>query len=146
MKKYSAIFIDTWGFLALGYRRDSYHQQVKQIYAEMLSNKIPMYTSDYILDEVMTLMFKREIFQEAVKFVEGIFKAGEFGNLRIDRVNSEAFQAAWELRLKFQDKPEISFTDLTSMVIMRERGIQYVLTGDEHFIQVGMGFVRIPKV
>lgn len=146
MKKYSAIFIDTWGFLALGHRRDSYHQQVKQIYAEMLSAKIPMYTSDYVLDEVITLIFKREIFQDAVKFVEGIFKARELGNLRIERVNSEVFQAAWELRLKFQDKPEISFTDLTSMVIMRERGIHYVLTGDEHFIQVGMGFVRIPKV
>ncbi len=35
-------------------------------------------------------------------------------------------------------------TDLTSMVIMRERSIQKILTDDDHFIQVGMGLQKIP--
>ena len=30
------------------------------------------------------------------------------------------------------------------MVIMEERGISQVLTEDAHFIQVGMGFIKIP--
>ncbi len=38
----------------------------------------------------------------------------------------------------------ISFTDLTSMSIMTELDIREVLTGDEHFLHVGMGFQRIP--
>jgi preprotein translocase subunit Sec63 len=53
--------------------------------------------------------------------VEGIFKAAERSHLTIERVTSERFAAAWKLRQRFQDKPKISFTDLTSMIIMRER-------------------------
>jgi predicted nucleic acid-binding protein len=62
----------------------------------------------------------------------------------MERVISERFAMAWELRKQFQDKPGISFTDLTSMAIMRDLGISHVLTADEHFIQVGMGFFRVP--
>jgi len=41
-------------------------------------------------------------------------------------------------------QPKISFTDLTSMVIMKELGIKDIITGDEHFNGVGMGFKRVP--
>jgi predicted nucleic acid-binding protein len=30
------------------------------------------------------------------------------------------------------------------MVIMRELGINQVLTEDEHFMHVGLGFIRVP--
>ena len=54
----------------------------------------------------------------------------------VERVTSDRFGAAWELRKRFQDKPRISFTDLTSMVIMQERGIPLVVTEDEDFFQI----------
>jgi uncharacterized protein len=60
-----------------------------------------------------------------------------------ERITSERFALASGLRKRFQDKPKISFTDLTCMVIMRERSIQKVLTDDDHFIQVGMGLQKI---
>ncbi|NJR66382.1 MAG: PIN domain-containing protein [Leptolyngbyaceae cyanobacterium CRU_2_3] len=144
MMAYSSIFIDTWGWVSLGHRRDNYHPAVKQVYEQMRAAQSPIHTSDYVLDEVMTLLFKRENFQEAVRFMEGIFAAVELGQVQVHRVTSEYFSSAWKLRKKFQDKPLISFTDLTSMAIMQAQDIQFVLTQDEHFIQVGMGFVRVP--
>jgi predicted nucleic acid-binding protein len=30
------------------------------------------------------------------------------------------------------------------MIVMKERGIKDVLTEDEHFLQVGMGFRKLP--
>ncbi len=48
------------------------------------------------------------------------------------------------LRLKYQDKPKISFTDFTSMVVMKELSIKTILTEDEHFEHVGMGIQRLP--
>jgi len=51
---------------------------------------------------------------------------------------------AWELRKKFDNKPLISFTDLTSIVIMQGHKIKEILTDDNHFVQVGMGFVIVP--
>lgn len=144
MAKPEPILIDTWGWLALGHRRDQYHQDVKALYQKLRATQTPIHTSDYILDEVMTLLFKREVFQEAVQFVEGIFRAVELEQVEIHRITSQRFQTAWSLRKQFQDKPLISFTDLTSMALMRELNIQQVLTQDEHFIQTGMGFVRVP--
>jgi len=78
-------------------------------------------------------------------FMEGIFLAAEQGRLTIERVTSERFTSTWRLRKRFQDKPKISFTDLTSMVIMEERGIRQIITEDEHFHHVGMGFQKVPK-
>jgi len=36
--------------------------------------------------------------------------------------------------------PDISFVDFTSMVVLRDLGIQDVFTGDAHFQQVNLGF------
>jgi predicted nucleic acid-binding protein len=51
---------------------------------------------------------------------------------------------AWALRKQLDDKPNVSFTDLTSMVIMQERHIVQVFTADAHFTQVGLGFSLVP--
>jgi predicted nucleic acid-binding protein len=57
---------------------------------------------------------------------------------------ADRFTRAWALRKQLDDKPNISFTDLTSMVIMQERHIVQVLTEDAHFAQVGLGFSLVP--
>lgn len=76
--------------------------------------------------------------------MNGIFQAAEKGHLTIERVTSKRFSSAWKLRNRLQDKPDISFTDLTSMDIMEEKGIKKVLTEDEHSFQVGMDFRKVP--
>jgi predicted nucleic acid-binding protein len=136
--------VDTWGWLALGHRRDLHHGTVKQLYKDLRDGQTPIYTSDYVLDETITLLFRREPFQEATRFMEGVIAAAAKGHVSIERVTSQRFLAAWELRTKFQDKPMISFTDLTSMAIMEEHNIQQVLTEDDHFLQIGMGFIQVP--
>ncbi|MGC9400690.1 MAG: type II toxin-antitoxin system VapC family toxin [Anaerolineae bacterium] len=138
------VFVDTWGWMALGYRRDPQHGEVRDLYRQLREEQIPITTSDYVLDELITLLFRRESFTEAARFVEGLLAATEQGHLVVKRVTPKVFSATWGLRKRFQDKPDISFTDLTSMVLMRELGISQVLTGDEHFIQVGMGFSKLP--
>ncbi len=44
---------------------------------------------------------------------EGIQSSAALGQLQVERVTSDRFFTAWELRKQFQDKPTISFTDLT---------------------------------
>ena len=141
---HEAIFVDTWGWMALGHRREPRHAEVKRMYQALRSSQISIYTSDYVLDELVTLLFRREMFDEAVHFMEGIMSAAALEQVQVERVTSDRFFAAWELRKRLQDKPAISFTDLTSMIIMGERGVYQVLTEDEHFIQVGMGFLLVP--
>jgi len=139
-----AVLIDTWGWLALGHRRDARHQEVKAFYQALRKQGVRLYTTDYVLDEVISLLFRREAFEESIRFTEGIFQASHKAQLTIERVTSERFTSAWALRKRFQDKPKISFTDLTSMVIMQERSITKILTDDDHFTHVGMGFQKVP--
>jgi len=139
-----AVLIDTWGWLALGHRRDARHQEVKAFYQALRKQGVRLYTTDYVLDEVISLLFRREAFEESIRFTDGIFQASHKAQLTIERVTSERFTSAWALRKRFQDKPKISFTDLTSMVIMQERSITKILTDDDHFTHVGMGFQKVP--
>ena len=134
------LFIDTWGWFTLRDRKESRHQEVKDFYHRFRGQKGIIYTSDYVLDEMITLLFRRLPFKSAKESITKLDKAIEGGYLHVDWITPERFEKAKGLRLKYQDKPKISFTDLTSMVIMKERGIEDVITEDEHFEQVGMGF------
>ena len=57
------------------------------------------------------------------------------GLLDIECIHPERFRRAWRLRLQYHDKPRISFTDLSSFVVMRELRIGSVISGDAHFEQ-----------
>lgn len=102
------------------------------------------YTTDYVLDETFTLLFKRLSFPKAKESLELLELAIQEGYLHMEWVTPTRFERAKVLRLRFQDKPDISFTDITSMAVMEELGVSDVLTGDAHFIKVGMGFRQVP--
>lgn len=138
------LFVDTWGWLVLADRRDPGFADVAAIRANVTSQPGAWVTTDYVLNETMTRLFSAAPFAQARRFVEGIFEAAREGLLDIEQVTPDRFSRAWRLRLRYQDKPRISFTDLTSFVVMHELGLRQALTGDAHFEQVGLGFVRLP--
>jgi predicted nucleic acid-binding protein len=136
------LFVDTWGWLALADRSDSRHQSAANFYAQRSRRSGRIFTSNFVLDEFLTLLFNRRPFAEASRFAKALL-ASPF--VTVEEVSRERLGAALELRFKFSDKPKISFTDLTSMVIMREFGIVDVMTADNHFRQVGLGFHTLPE-
>ena len=138
------IFIDTWGWLTLRDRDESRHGDVKEFYQQLRDENEMIYTSNYVLDETITLVFKRLPFKTAKESLAKLDKAIKQGYLQVEWVTPERFEKAKILRLKYQDKPKISFTDLSSMVVMEELGLKDIITGDEHFEHVGMGFQRKP--
>ena len=138
------IFIDTWGWINILNRQEPYHHEVSQFYHNIRQTRGTVVTTDYILDEVYTLLFKRVPFDLARQAVGLISQAIEDGYLNFLWITQERFKVAQTLRIKFHDKPDISFTDLTSMVVMQELKIREIVTGDAHFTHVGMGFVMLP--
>jgi predicted nucleic acid-binding protein len=138
------LFVDTWGWLVLANDRDPAFAVVSEVRASAAGRLGAWVTTDYVLDETMTRLFAGTPFAKARHFLEGLFEASRQGLLDIEYVTPERFRDAWRLRLRYRDKPRISFTDLTSFVVMRELGLQHVLTADAHFEQVGMGFARLP--
>ena len=138
------LFIDTWGWLTLRDRREARHKEVKTFYQEVQKQNGRIYTTDYVLDETYTLLFKRLSYSVARESVERLNEAVLNGYLLIEWITPERFEEAKKLRMKYQDKPRISFTDLTSIVVMNKLKIVNILTEDAHFIQVGMGFIVVP--
>lgn len=138
------LFVDTWGWVALENKREPRHVEVNTLFDDFCQQAGVSYTTDYVLDETTTLIFQRTPFDVARVFLQRLDAAIEQGYLRLERITPERFEKAKQLRLKYRDKPKISFTDFTSMVVMSELGIIEVLTEDDHFIQVGMGFQKVP--
>ncbi len=137
------LFIDTWGWVALHNKREARHGEVKAFYREYRLNAGKIYTTDYVLDETFTLIFRRLPLGQAKISMESINNAIEQGYLHLEWISPSRFEEAKALRLKFSDKPKISFTDLTSMVVMKELGLKSILTDDDHFVQLGFDFEKI---
>jgi predicted nucleic acid-binding protein len=140
------VFIDTWGWVALHNVREAHHAEVREFYENCRHAGEEIYTSDYVLDEAFTLLFLRTPFEKAVEAMERINRAGEAGYLLIESIDAARFDEAKDLRRRYSDKPKISFTDLTSMVVMEEQGIERVISQDAHFTYVESGFRLVPEI
>ncbi len=81
-----------------------------------------------------------------IKFIETLLEAIKEGQISLKMIDAELFSSAWLLRRIYRDKPDISFTDLTSFVVMRDLGIVRAFTRDLHFEQVGLGLDMVPKL
>jgi predicted nucleic acid-binding protein len=138
------LFVDTWAWLVLANERDPAFGSVSRLRVAASGQPGAWVTTDYVLDETLTRLFALAPFAQARRFTEGIFEASRRGLLDIEHVTPERFSRAWRLRLRYRDKPRISFTDLTSFVVMGELGLRCALTADSHFEQVGLGFLRLP--
>ena len=138
------LFIDTWGWVVIHNKREPRHSEVDALYRKCRLDGGSICTTDYVLDETFTLLFRRLPLSLAEESVALLGEAVTQGYLNLEWVSPERFEEAKELRLRFRDKPKISFTDLTSMVVMKELGVTSILTDDNHFTQVGMGFENMP--
>jgi predicted nucleic acid-binding protein len=139
-----ALFVDTWGWLVLANDRDPAFAAVAELRREYAESSALWVTTDYVLDETITRLFAAAPFRSAQGFCKGIFDSHEAGTVVIEPINEQRFQDAYRLRLRYRDKPRVSFTDLTSFIVMQELGIRHVLTADAHFHQVGLGFHQRP--
>jgi len=84
------IFMDTWAWLALSNRKDTHHELAKKEYEEIKAAGYRIITSDYVLDEVITALFRNVVFGSAVQFVESIFATLKAYKLdKISRLKNE---------------------------------------------------------
>jgi predicted nucleic acid-binding protein len=140
-----SIFVDSWAWLALANKRDSWHQVAARGYEQIKADGWFLVTSDYVLDEVITSLFKSVNFDGALKFIEALISDAKTEQIYLERIDEERFNYAWMLRNVYRDKADMSFTDLTSFVLMKELNISRAFTGDHHFETANLGFDIWPK-
>ena len=131
------VFVDTSGWVALFVENDQNHKKAVSIFEEIKSEKWPIYTSDYCIDETITTILARGNHKQSVLAGEALFTSKV---IKIVHVCPDYLQAAWELYQKYKDK-RFSFTDVTSFVIMKDLNIKKAFAFDREFIQAGIELI-----
>ena len=78
------IFIDTGVFLARYLRRDQYHKQSLLIWEKLASSKQQTFTSNFVLDELFTLLGRKADYAFAAKQATIILSSTNLNILRPD--------------------------------------------------------------
>jgi len=104
------LFIDTWGWIALYNRAEERHAGAKEAYQAVRRANGEMVTTDYVMDETLTLLFKRVSFDRARTFIHQVDAAVQTGTLQLEWIGPDRFEKAEVVRSCFQDKPKTAFT------------------------------------
>jgi predicted nucleic acid-binding protein len=127
------VFMDSSGFLALWDSSDSHHSAALRLQGELAHKHRRFVTTDYILDETVTLLLVRHSHAAAEDFLDSATRSQA---LYVEWVGQDRFYAAAGLFNRHRDK-QWSFTDCTSFSVMRELKIRDSFTTDRHFLQAG---------
>lgn len=133
-----ALFVDTAGWMACADASDPSHARCSAARDKALESGQTLITTDFIVDETLTLLRLRLGLTAAEKWWHQIDRSSR---LRWERIDSDRFEKARQLFFEYRDK-DFSFTDCTSCVTMRELRLTHALTTDRHFTQ--MGFQVLP--
>lgn len=132
------VFVDTSGWVALFVENDQNHKKAVSIFEEIKNSKVPIYTSDYCIDETITTILARGSHKQSVLAGEALFTSKI---IKIVHVCPDYLQAAWELYQKYKDKM-FSFTDVTSFAIMKGLNMKKAFAFDREFVQAGIELIE----
>ncbi|XGI83672.1 type II toxin-antitoxin system VapC family toxin [Halorutilales archaeon Cl-col2-1] len=134
------LFLDTSGLFPYFDPGTKEHEEVNLFFKEMLPDLPyrPLYTNQYVVDELVTLLLYKADREKAEKAYESITQSEAIQLLSVD---DSVFEQAGESFL--QENEAVSFTDHTVGIHADEKGISYILAYDGDFERLGMN--KIPR-
>ena len=127
----NAVFVDTSAWFAAVVPGDANHISASEWFA---CNRRPLVTTDYVVDESLTLLRTRGEGRRAITLGARFF-AGSVA--AVQYLTPQQIQAAWQVFQQFRDKGW-SFTDCTSKVVIEQLNCDRAIAFDEHFRQFGV--------
>ena len=123
-------FVDTSVWFALFVPSDSDYAAANHW---LTTNRSELVTSDYVFDELLTLLKARNEYSLASRIGELLLNRSM---ARFEWVTTADFQLAWRFFRDFRDK-SWSFTDCVSFAMMQRLAIRKAFAFDHHFRQFG---------
>jgi predicted nucleic acid-binding protein len=124
------ILVDAGAWFASVIPSDPDHAEASN---RLRKNTEPLVTTDYVVDETLTLLRARGEESRALRMGEEFFSE----TLATVYYLTEAdIRLAWEAFRSFSDK-KWSFTDCTSKIIIEKLNLKYAFAFDQHFRQFG---------
>jgi hypothetical protein len=131
-----SIFIDTGIFVAFFNVRDVNHKRAVELIKKAVRGGFGLlYTSDYIFDESVTVALMRtkklSIAVNVGRLILGELEGIPPFLIRL-AVDERVFEEAWKLFSNYAEKG-LSFTDCTSISLIKTKGIEAVMSFDKGF-------------
>jgi predicted nucleic acid-binding protein len=127
------IFVDTGAWVSIAIKGDQHHKAAVQLLQNFQQQNVLFVTSDYIFDEVLTLVRKRSTHEKSKRIGISILKSSV---VRLERITEPVWEKAWRIFQRYNDKMW-SFTDCTSFALMDQLNISSAFTFDRDFEQYG---------
>jgi predicted nucleic acid-binding protein len=133
-----ALFVDTAGFMACADGADRANDRARAARDEALRCGELLVTTDHVVGETLSLLRFRLGLDAAEAWWRQVDGSAR---VRVEWIDVERAERARHAFFRYRDK-DWSFTDCTSLVVMRELRLKRVLSTDHHFVQ--MGFTVLP--
>ncbi len=132
-----SIFIDAGIFIAYVNEKDKLHAQASGLIDDIIENKHgAAFTSNAVFDEAVTfLLYKTGDVRNAARvrdFILGNKEKDILQFMNLIFVDKEVLNKGWEIFEKFASK-KLSFTDCTTIELMKTRDIEYLASFDGGF-------------
>ncbi|KKS98211.1 MAG: PilT domain-containing protein [Candidatus Gottesmanbacteria bacterium GW2011_GWA2_43_14] len=129
----NSVFIDSSFFKALIDEDDDFYISALAIYQKLINEKALLITTNFILDETLTLIRSKAGLEKVLSFRETILDMRSV--LKIVRVLASDESGAWKWFT--ENWSRLSFTDCTSFAVMKRLAIDRAATFDSHFSKAG---------
>ena len=124
------IFVDTSAWYAVEVEDDINHERACKFLSLIASGRYGIsITTDYVLDETLTLLRSRRDLTSASAFIDKVRRSS---SVRIFWIDENLFEKALTIFRKSNHK-SWSFTDCASFALMRELSVADAFTFDSHF-------------
>lgn len=127
------VFLDSSFFKGLVDPKDDFYQKAAVIWLKLRDKTKNLVTSNYIVDETLTLLRSRCNLETALKLRVLLEENSHI--IKIVRVTVADEGDAWQWFVK--DWSKLSFTDCVSFALMKRLGITRAAAFDEHFKRAG---------
>jgi predicted nucleic acid-binding protein len=122
----TGIFVDTGAWYALVDSDDTDH---KAAAAFLAANALPLFTSNFVFSETVTLIRYRIGHEAARSFGQKLKESGSVMAVAVTPLDEER---AWEIFAKYRDQ-DFSFVDCTSFAVMERIKLTAAFAFDRHY-------------
>ena len=128
---YLKYFIDSGIWIAAFNKRDIYHEKAKLIVNAISRGGLSkIFISDYIFDEVVTYI-RKKIGSNASNEIAQILLESPYVSIQV--IERTTFNASYHI---FRLYDQLSFTDATTIVLIKNQKIHYLLSFDSDLVKI----------
>ena len=126
------VFLDTSALIAYFIKQETHHVKVVTAYNLYRNSKAQFFTSNYVIDELLTWFSSHQTKHFIQILLEAIGEMRANGEIKILHIDETLADKAILVLLKFFEH-KISFTDATTCVLYKDFAIDEIFSLDRDF-------------